>query len=223
MKTITIADGELKDKIKIHNRKNLYKEIGLCAPKVKINTSPFLNTSTAQINKVRVVLMKVTSTDKILTRYWQTSYNHLEWKTREQQTNRENEITPPPLLRSSHPPPPGERSGPIRGEITNSADSWSNPTLTFLLRWKEENSRPTQNFVHRPRNNETEKATAISINASCNGWARVQKSPTANLIRNKPSYAILATVRKFYALFNLIGATVTEGSDNVHTNFRILI
>ena len=69
MKTITIADGELKDKIKIHNRKNLYKEIGLCAPKAKINTSPFLNTSTAQINKVRVVLMKVTSTDKILTRY----------------------------------------------------------------------------------------------------------------------------------------------------------
>ena len=82
--------------------------------------------------------MKVTSTDKILTRYWQTSYNHLEWKTREQQTNCENEISPPPLLHSPRPPPPGERSGPIRGEITNSADSWSNPTLTFLLRWKEE-------------------------------------------------------------------------------------
>ena len=146
MKTITIADGELKDKIKIHNRKNLYKEIGLCAPKVKINTSPFLNTSTAQINKVRVVLMKVTSTDKILTRYWQTSYNHLEWKTREQQTNCEDENSPPPLLHSSRPPPPGERSGPIRGEITNSAGSLSNPTLTFLLRWKEENSRPTQKF-----------------------------------------------------------------------------
>ena len=82
--------------------------------------------------------MKVTSTDKILTRYWQTSYNHLEWKTREQQTNCEDENSPPPLLHSSRPPPPGERSGPIRGEITNSADSWSNPTLTFLLRWKEE-------------------------------------------------------------------------------------
>ena len=91
--------------------------------------------------------MKVTSTDKILTRYWQTSYNHLEWKTREQQTNRENEIPPPPLLHSLRPPPPGERSGPIRGEKTNSADSLSNPTLTFLLRWKEENSRSTQKFI----------------------------------------------------------------------------
>ena len=167
--------------------------------------------------------MKVTSTDKILTRYWQTSYNHLEWKTREQQTNRENEIPPPPLLHSLRPPPPGERSGPIRGEITNSADSWSNPTLNFpssLKRRKIQGQR--QNFLNRHRNNETEKATAISINASCNGWARVQKSPIANLIQNKPSYVILDTVRKFYALFNLIGATVTEGSDNVHTNFWIL-
>ena len=167
--------------------------------------------------------MKVTSTDKILTRYWQTSYNHLEWKTREQQTNCEDENSSPPLLHSSRPPPPGERSGPIRGEITNSAGSLSNPTLTFLLRWKEENSRQRKNSLNRPRNNETEKATAISINASCNGWARVQKSQIANLIRNKPSFAILDTVRKFYALFNLIGATVTEESDNVHTNFWILI
>ena len=129
-----------------HNRKILYKKLDSALRKQKINTSPFLNTSTTQINKVRVVVMKVTSTDKILTRYWQTSYNHLEWKTREQQTNCEDEISPPPLLHSFRPPPPGERSGPIRGEITNSADSWSNPTLTFLLRWKEENSRPTQNF-----------------------------------------------------------------------------
>ena len=95
-------------------------------------------------------------------------------------------------------------------------------TLPFFAEKKKIQGQ-RKNFVHRPRNNETEKATAISINASCNGWARVQKSPIANLIQNKPSYVILDTVRKFYALFNLIGATVTEGSDNVHTNFWILI
>ena len=168
--------------------------------------------------------MKVTSTDKILTRYWQTSYNHLEWKTREQQTICENEISPPPLLHSPRPPPPGERSGPIRGEITNSADSWSNPTLNLPSSLKEEIFKANaKKFSHRPRNNVTAKAMGISINASCNGWARVQKSQIASSIRNKPSYAILAAVRKFYALFDPIGATITEESDNVHTNFWILV
>ena len=129
-----------------HNRKILYKKLDSALRKQK--STLHLSSTPRPLKSTMCVswFMKVTSTDKILTRYWQTSYNHLEWKTREQQTNCENEISPPPLLHSPRPPPPGERSGPIRGEKTNSADSLSNPTLTFLLRWKEENSRPTQKF-----------------------------------------------------------------------------
>ena len=121
-----------------HNRKILYKKLDSALRKQK--STLHLSSTPRPLKSTKCVswFMKVTSTDKILTRYWQTSYNHLEWKTREQQTNRENEISPPPLLHSPRPPPPGERSGPIRGEITNSADSWSNPTLNLPSSLKEE-------------------------------------------------------------------------------------
>ena len=154
---------KVKGRNQNHIRKILYEEIELWAPKVKINTSPFLNTSITQINKVRVVIKDsdkiLTSTDKILTRYWQNKLQSPRVEDK-RTTDKLCKMRIHPLLSFILPvlllPGLVADQSEVR-TWPNSVSTSSNPTLTFLLRWKEENSRPTLKFSQQtPRQRDSE-------------------------------------------------------------------
>ena len=152
---------KVKGRNQNHIRKILYEEIELWAPKVKINTSPFLNTSITQINKVRVVIKEsdkiLTSTDKILTRQVTIT------SSGRQENNRQivqDENSPPPLLHSPRPPPPGACSGPIRGKNVTKLSQYEfepYPNFPSSLKRRKIQGQCTLKFSHQtPRQRDSE-------------------------------------------------------------------
>ena len=131
---------KVKGRNQNHIRKILYEEIELWAPKVKINTSPFSTPRSLKSTKCVLWLKIVTRYWQVLTRYWQDKLQSPRVEDK-RTTDKLCKMRIHPLLSFILPvlllPGLVADQSEVR-TWPNSVSTSSNPTLTFLLRWKEE-------------------------------------------------------------------------------------